>query len=93
MPAGDPVDEDGADLITPSAQIFSSNSTLASAITAAASTVKANLPKIDVASEIGTVSEAVRKEFDKQDAIIKAKLYISIDKFFISSYLHKNHLP
>jgi|TARA_R110000822_G_scaffold128818_1_gene264749 hypothetical protein len=74
MPAGDPVDEDGADLITPSAQIFSSNSTLASAITAAASTVKANLPKIDVASEIGTVSEAVRKEFDKQDAIIKAKL-------------------
>jgi len=74
MPAGDPVDEDGADLITPSAQIFSSNFTLASAITAAASTVKANLPKIDVASEIGTVSEAVRKEFDKQDAIIKAKL-------------------
>ena len=74
MPAGDPVDEDGADLITPSAQIFSSNSTLASAITAAVSTVKANLPKIDVASEIGTVSEAVRKEFDKQDAIIKAKL-------------------
>jgi hypothetical protein len=74
MPAGDPVDEDGADLITPSAQIFSSNSTLASAMTAAASTVKANLPKIDVASEIGTVSEAVRKEFDKQDAIIKAKL-------------------
>ena len=71
MPDGDPVDEDGADLITPSAQIFSSNSTLASAITAAASTVKANLPKIDVASEIGTVSEAVRKEFDKQDAIIK----------------------
>ena len=74
MPDGDPVDEDGADLTTPSAEINTSNAALAGDAAAAAAAVKENLPKTDIASESGNISNAAKTEYAKKDAIIRAKL-------------------
>ena len=72
MPDGDPVDEDGADLVTPSAEISSTNSGLAGAAGKASEEVKKRLPKMTISAEGGNVSLAARKEYDKQDALIEA---------------------
>lgn len=83
MPNTDPerVDEDGkllaeapSSLSTSSAEINTSNSALAADTAAAAALVKKNLPKTDIASESGNVSSAAKKEYAKQDAIIRTKL-------------------
>ena len=83
MPDTDPerVDEDGkllaeapSSLSTPSAQINTSNAALAADAAAGAAAVKENLPKTDLASESGNVSDAAKKEYAKRDAIIRAKL-------------------
>ena len=83
MPNTDPerVDEDGkllaeapSSLSTPSAQINTSNAALAADAAAGAAAVKENLPKTDLASESGNVSDAAKKEYAKRDAIIRAKL-------------------
>ena len=83
MPDTDPerVDEDGkllaeapSSLSTSSAEINTSNAALAADTAAAAALVKKNLPKTDVASESGNVSSAAKKEYAKQDAIIRTKL-------------------
>ena len=72
MPDGDPVDEDGADLVTPSAEISSTNSGLAGAAGKASEEVKKRLPKMTISAEGGNVSLAAKKEYDKQDALIEA---------------------
>ena len=72
MPDGDPVDEDGADLVTPSAEISSTNSGLAGAAGTASEEVKKRLPKMTISAEGGNVSLAAKKEYDKQDALIEA---------------------
>ena len=72
MPDGDPVDEDGADLVTPSAEISSTNSGLSGAAGKASEEVKKRLPKTTISAEGGNVSLAARKEYDKQDALIEA---------------------
>ena len=72
MPGGDPVDEDGADLVTPSAEISSTNSGLAGAAGKASEEVKKRLPKMTISAEGGNVSLAAKKEYDKQDALIEA---------------------
>ena len=83
MPDTDPerLDEDGkliaeppSSLSTPSAQINTSNAALAADAAAGAAAVKENLPKTDLASESGNVSDAAKKEYAKRDAIIRAKL-------------------
>ena len=83
MPDTDPerLDEDGkllaeapSSLSTPSAQINTSNAALAADAAAGAAAIKENLPKTDLASESGNVSNAAKKEYAKQDAIIRAKL-------------------
>ncbi len=83
MPDTDPerVDEDGkllaeppSSLSTPSAQINISNAALAAAAAAGAAAIKENLPKTDLASESGNVSNAAKKEYAKQDAVIRARL-------------------
>ena len=83
MPDTDPerVDEDGkllaeapSSLSTPSAQINTSNAALAADAAAGAAAVKENLPKTDLASESGNVSDAAKKEYATRDAIIRAKL-------------------
>ena len=74
MPDDDPVDEDGATLTTPSAEINTSNAALVKNASDAAAFVTANLPSIDVSSESGNMSIKVRQAFDKVDAIIKAKV-------------------
>jgi len=74
MPDGDPVDEDGADLTTPSAEINTSNAALAGDAAAASAVVKENLPKTDIASESGDVSDEAKTEYAKKDAIMRAKL-------------------
>ena len=83
MPDTDPEreDEDGkllaeapSSLSTPSAQINTSNAALAADAAAGAAAVKENLPKTDLASESGNISNAAKKEYAKRDAIIRAKL-------------------
>ena len=83
MPDTDPerLDEDGkllaeppSSLSTPSAQINTSNAALSADAAAGAAAVKENLPKTDLASESGNVSDAAKKEYAKRDAIIRAKL-------------------
>ena len=83
MPNTDPerVDEDGkllaeapSSLSTPSAQINTSNAALAAAAAAGAAAIKENLPKTDLASESGDISNAAKKEYAKQDAVIRARL-------------------
>ena len=83
MPDTDPerLDEDGkliaeppSSLSTPSAQINTSNAALAADAAAGAAAIKENLPKTDLASESGNVSNAAKKEYAKQDAVIRAKL-------------------
>ena len=83
MPDTDPerLDEDGkllaeppSSLSTPSAQINTSNAALAADAAAGAAAIKENLPKTDLASESGNVSNSAKKEYAKQDAIIRAKL-------------------
>ena len=83
MPDTDPerLDEDGkllaeppSSLSTPSAQINTSNAALAADAAAGAAAIKENLPKTDLASESGNVSNAAKKEYAKQDAIIRARL-------------------
>ena len=83
MPDTDPerVDEDGkllaeapSSLSTPSAQINTSNAALAADAAAGAAAIKENLPKTDLASESGNVSNAAKKEYAKQDAVIRARL-------------------
>ena len=82
MPNTDPerVDEDGkllaeapSSLSTPSAQINTSNAALAAAAAAGAAAIKENLPKTDLASESGDISNAAKKEYAKQDAVIRAR--------------------
>ncbi len=83
MPDTDPerLDEDGkllaeppSSLSTPSAQINTSNAALAADAAAGAAAIKENLPKTDLASESGNVSNAAKKEYAKQDAVIRARL-------------------
>ena len=83
MPDTDPerLDEDGkllaepaSSLSTPSAQINTSNAALAADAAAGAAAIKENLPKTDLASESGNVSNSAKKEYAKQDAVIRAKL-------------------
>ena len=66
--------EPPSSLSTPSAQINTSNAALAADAAAGAAAIKENLPKTDLASESGNVSNAAKKEYAKQDAIIRAKL-------------------
>jgi hypothetical protein len=74
MPDGVPVGEIISSIKTSVAEINTSNAALAADLVAAAALVKKNLPKTDVASESGNVSSAAKKEYAKQDAIIRTKL-------------------
>jgi len=75
MPDGDPVDEDGADLTTPSAQITSVNSSIDSDTSAAASASQETVKEIKtvVASEGGVVDNVTKDEYNKADVVAKAK--------------------
>jgi len=81
MPSTDPkrLDEDddiegeaASSLLTPSAEISSTNSGLAGAAGTASEEVKKRLPKMTISAEGGNVSLAAKKEYDKQDALIEA---------------------
>mgnify|MGYP003655129894 FL=1 len=81
MPSTDPkrLDEDddiegeaASSLLTPSAEISSTNSGLSGAAGKASEEVKKRLPKTTISAEGGNVSLAARKEYDKQDALIEA---------------------
>ena len=74
MPDGDPVDEDGAELITPSAEISSVNASIESDADSAASNYQEQTAKVPVviASESGELSNKTKKEFDKADAQAEA---------------------
>jgi len=83
MPDTDPerVDEDGkivaeppSSLSTPSAEINTSNAALAGDAAAAAAAIKENLPKTDIASESGNISNTAKTEYAKKDAIMRTKL-------------------
>jgi len=81
MPSTDPkrLDEDddiegeaASTLLTPSAEISSTNSGLAGAAGKALEEVKKRLPKMTISSEGGNISLSARIEYDKQDALIEA---------------------
>ena len=81
MPDGDPVDEDGAELITPSAEISAVNASINSDADSAASNYQEQTAKVPVvvSSESGELSNKTKKEFDKADAqaetaAVKAKV-------------------
>ena len=75
MPDGDPVDEDGADLVTPSAKITSVNSSIDSDTSAAESASQETIKEIKtvVASESGAVDKVTKDKYDKADVVAKAK--------------------
>ena len=75
MPDGDPVDEDGADLVTPSAKIASVNASIDSDTSVAESASQETIKEIKtvVASESGTVDNNTKKKYDKADVVAKAK--------------------
>ena len=81
MPSTDPerldeddliVEEAASSLLTPSAEISSTNSGLSGAAGKASEEVKKRLPKTTISAEGGNVSLAAKKEYDKQDALIEA---------------------
>ena len=74
MPDGDPVDEDGAELTTPSAEISSVNASIESDVDSAASSFKEKTSEVRVVipSETGEISNATKEEFDKADAVAEA---------------------
>ena len=74
MPDGDPVDEDGAELITPSAEISSVNASINSDADSAASSYKEKTSEVRVVipSETGEMSNATQAEFNKADAVAEA---------------------
>ena len=74
MPDGNPVGEIISSITTSAAEINTSNASLAADAAAAAAAIKENLPKTDIASESGNVSSEAKKEYAKQDAIIRTKL-------------------
>ena len=74
MPDGDPVDEDGAELITPSAEISSVNASIESDADSAASSYKEKTSEVRtvIPSETGEMSNATQDEFNKADAVAEA---------------------
>ena len=74
MPDGDPVDEDGAELITPSAEISAVNASIESDADSAASSYKEKTSEVRVVipSETGEMSNATQAEFNKADAVAEA---------------------
>jgi len=81
MPDSDPVDEDGATLTTPAAEISSVNAPIEAAASNAASNYQEQTAKVRVviSSETGEISNKTKEEFDKADAVaetaaIKAKV-------------------
>ena len=81
MPSTDPerldeddliVEEAASSLLTPSAEISSTNSGLAGAAGKALEEVKKRLPKMTISSEGGNISLSARIEYDKQDVLIEA---------------------
>ena len=74
MPDGDPVDEDGAELITPSAEISAVNASIESNADSAASSYKEKTSEVRVVipSETGEISNATQDEFNKADAVAEA---------------------
>jgi len=81
MPDSDPVDEDGATLTTPAAEISSVNALIEAAASNAASNYQEQTAKIRavISSETGEISNKTKEEFDKADAVaetaaIKAKV-------------------
>jgi len=74
MPDGDPVDEDGAELITPSAEISSVNASIESDADSAASSYKEKTSEVRtvIPSETGEMSNATQAEFNKADAVAEA---------------------
>ena len=74
MPDGDPVDEDGAELTTPSAEISSVNASINSDADSAASSYKEKTSEVRVVipSETGEISNATQDEFNKADAVAEA---------------------
>ena len=74
MPDGDPVDEDGAELTTPSAEILSVNASIESDAASAASSYKEKTSEVRVVipSETGEITNATQNEFNKADAVAEA---------------------
>ena len=74
MPDRPPVDEDGAELITPSAEISSVNASIESDADSAASSYKEKTSEVRtvIPSETGEMSNATQAEFNKADAVAEA---------------------
>ena len=74
MPDRPPVDEDGAELITPSAEISAVNASINSDADSAASSYKEKTSEVRtvIPSETGEMSNATQAEFNKADAVAEA---------------------